>query len=412
MILVFITLVAKAAEVDTRTAIFNPAFKTLQTFVNGSDQLPPVIMMGSNDVLTISFDELAGDRRYMRYSLMHCNALWQPDRMLPTEYVEGFNEGFVEKYSYSQATLVQYVHYEIEIPDPQMQIKLSGNYLLRVYDESDPETTLLQVRFSVAEPTMEARATVTSRTDVDTNRSHQQLTVAVDTRTLNMNNVMTDVIIVVSQNSRPDTETALNTPTRIAGTVAWWEHTPALIFPAGNEYRRMEVISTTYPGMGVESISYNDPLYHFQLHTDAPRADRPYSFDSTQKGRFRIREYNSDSPEVEADYVMVHFALDIPPLRHGDVFIDGDLGLRRYSPETMMVFNRATGLYEAAMLLKQGAYNYQYVTVPSGSLKGDAAQIEGNFYQTANEYLVKVYYREPGARYDRLVAVTSVTAGI
>ncbi|MCM1477840.1 MAG: DUF5103 domain-containing protein, partial [Bacteroides sp.] len=82
------------------------------------------------------------------------------------------------------------------------------------------------------------------------------------------------------------------------------------------------------------------------------------------------------------------------------------------SPETMMVFNRATGLYEAAMLLKQGAYNYQYVTVPSGSLKGDAAQIEGNFYQTANEYLVKVYYREPGARYDRLVAVTSVTAGI
>ncbi len=169
--------VHSGAEVrDTRPAIFSPTFKTLQTKVNGNDQLPPVITMGSDDVLTVGFDELASDRRYMRYELLHCNALWAVDGLLPSEYVDGFNEGYVEDYRFSEATLTQYVHYEIVIPDPALKIKLSGNYLLRVYDESDPDETLLQVRFSVVEPIMSATAEVTSRTDIDYNNSHQQLT--------------------------------------------------------------------------------------------------------------------------------------------------------------------------------------------------------------------------------------------
>ncbi|MDE6101082.1 MAG: DUF5103 domain-containing protein, partial [Paramuribaculum sp.] len=62
---------------------------------------------------------------------------------------------------------------------------------------------------------------------------------------------------------------------------------------------------------------------------------------------------------------------------------------------------------------KQGAYNYQYLAVPRGaSTRGSTSVVEGDRYQTANEYLVKVYFRQPGSRYDRLVAVTSVTAGI
>ena len=401
-----------AEEKDTRTGVFHPSFHTLQTKINGNDQLPPVIMMDSDDVLTISFDELASDRRYMRYELLHCNALWQRDALLSPEYVDGFNEGYVNDYSFSRATLIQYVHYEIKIPDPEMKIKLSGNYLLRVYDEGNPDETLLQVRFSVCEPLMTATASVTSRTDIDYNQSHQQLTVGVDAKGVSVNNILTDVILTVEQNGRQDNIVSINHPTRIAGTVAWWEHVPALIFSAGNEYRRMEIISTNYPGMGVAAIDYVDPLYHITLNTDLPRSGEPYIFDSTQKGRFRVREYNSDSPDTEADYIMTHFSLEMPELINTDIFLDGDFTSRRFNPGSLMVYNRATGLYEAAVLLKQGAYNYEYLTVPRGSVTGSTAQVEGDFYPTANEYLVKVYLREPGARYDRMVGVTSVTAGV
>ena len=63
------------------------------------------------------------------------------------------------------------------------------------------------------------------------------------------------------------------------------------------------------------------------------------------------------------------------------------------------------------MMLKQGAYNYQYLTVPSGSLQGETAPVEGDFYQTVNEYTVRVYHRPRGGRFDRLIGVGMIVSG-
>ena len=73
-----------------------------------------------------------------------------------------------------------------------------------------------------------------------------------------------------------------------------------------------------------------------------------------------------------------------------------------------MKYNRETGRYETAMLLKQGAYNYQYLAVPPGARRGYTSYIEGDKYQTVNRYTVRVYVREPHARYDRLVGVAVI----
>lgn len=397
---------------DTSTRIDNPAFHTLQTKVNGSEQLPPVIRLGSDDRLDISFDELSDDRRYMRYELIHCDMRWRPDGLVSPEYLDGFNEATVDDYEFSQATAAHYVHYDIHIPNERMNPRLSGNYLLRIYDESDPESTLLQVRFSIVEPGAGVTASASSRTDIDYNESHQQLTIAVDTEGADINNLFTDIAVVVSQNGRIDNVATVSTPSRIAGKTVVYEHNPALIFPAGNEYRRMEITSTTYPGMRVESLGYADPFYHATLYTDEPRSQLPYTYDSTQHGRFRIRQYDADNSDTEADYVVTHFSLDMPEQHGIDIFIDGDLTQRRFSPESRMVFNRATGLYEHSMLLKQGAYNYQYLAVPAGKMTGSASLVEGDRYQTVNEYLIMVYNRRPGERYDRLIGITSTLSGI
>ena len=398
------------ATADTSTRIVDPAFRALQIKVNDDDSQPAIIFLDSSDRLTISFDEIADDRRYMRYELIHCNAGWRPDGLVDTEFLDGFNEGLIEDYAFSQATLLHYVNYQLTIPNEQVSPKLSGNYLLRIYDENDRDTTLLQIRFSIVEPKMKVAADVSSRTDIDYNGSYQQLAIALDTEGTDINNPYTDIIVAIEQNGRQDNIATLTRPSRIAGTTLYWEHERDLIFEAGNEYRRMEIVSTNYPGMNVESYTYADPLYHATLLTDLPRADLPYSYDQTQFGRFRIREYNSAEPDTEADYIVTHFALEMPE-QPFDIFIDGDLVQRQFSPESRMVFNRATGRYELALLLKQGAYNYQYLAVPAGSMRGSAAPVEGNRYQTANQYLIKVYHRTPGSRYDRLVGVTMAVSG-
>ncbi len=403
-----LTLTAKAAAEDTMTGIFVPSFKSLRVGVDGMTLSDPVIALDSDSRILIEFDELADDRRYMRYSLTHCNADWQPSGLVESEFLEGFNMGDVDDYSYSQATTTHYVHYRIALPNEQVWFTVSGNYLLRVYPEQDPETTLLQARFMVSEQQVAIGASVSSITDIDYNASHQQLTLEIDASRIPVQNLFGDLTVVVGQNGRLDNEVKLPHPSRVSGSKAIYDHLGGLIFPAGNEYRRFETISTSYPGMRVAGIEYHDPFYHFTLETDSPRAEEQYSYDSTQHGAFVIREYNSTDGDTEADYVAVHFTLDLPPVEDGGVFLDGDFTCRRFDPESRMTYNRATGLYENTLLLKQGHYNYQYLVARPGDHKGLTAPIEGDKYQTVNRYTVKVYQRRPGERYDRLVGFDSI----
>lgn len=408
---VAVALMSAAEPVDTYTGIFHPDFHTLQLKVNGNDMLSPILILDSDDELNVSFDELSPERRYMRYSLTHCDSRWHPDGLVDTEYLTGFNECEIDDFCYSQATVTNYVNYSITLPNDKMQFTRSGNYLLKVYDESDPDNILLQARFCVVEPMMGVLGSVSSRTDIDTNVAHQQLTIGVDTRGVNLTNYFSDLLVCVDQNGRVDNTVALTSPNRIAGDVRWFEHRPELIFPAGNEYRRMEIVSTTYPGMGVDEYIWADPFYHARLYIDTPRSYEPYVYDSTQHGRRRIHSYTSSEPDCEAEYVVAHFSLEMPELRDADIFIDGDLTYRRFDADSRMVYNRASGLYELNKLLKQGAYNYQYLIVPRFGTKGSTAEIEGDKYPTVNEYTVRVYTRLPGERYDRLVGVTKLFSG-
>lgn len=162
--------------------------------------------------------------------------------------------------------------------------------------------------------------------------------------------------------------------------------------------------------MGVERIERDAPVYNMMLYADEPRASKDYLFDRTQHGRYLVRSSDVSDSSTEADYVMTNFTLAMPPLAGYDIFIDGDLTDRRFSPSSRMVYNKASGAYEQSLLLKQGSYNYQYLAVPSGSLKGETGPVEGNKYQTVNEYTVKVYHRPKGTRFDRLVGYGVVSS--
>ncbi|MCM1522151.1 MAG: DUF5103 domain-containing protein [Muribaculaceae bacterium] len=396
---------------NTAQAIFHPSFKTLEVTVAANRYAPPVINMADpSDCLVIEFDELSDERRYMRYSLTHCDASWQPEGLVESEFLDGFNEGAVEIYDYSRATTVHYVHYTIVIPNDQMRITQPGNYLLKVYDESDPDETLLQARFGVMDPKVSISLEASSRTDIDSNLAHQQLGVTVDTSLLRPDDPFTELRVVITQNGRTDNEVMLVTPQRLGGDRVIYEHLRPLIFEAGNEYRRFETVTLYYPGMGVEWIDREAPVTNMGLATDQRRT--MYLYDQTQNGRFLVRDANVNDPSTEADYVLTHFSLDIPEMEGGDIFLDGDFTNRLFDPFSRMVYNRASGRYERSLLLKQGAYNYQYLFVPSGSMRGETSPVEGDHYQTVNEYTVRVYHRPRGSRFDRLVGVSTIKSGL
>ena len=387
---------------DTATGIFDSNFKTLQIAINGNYLTPPILNMQAGDIMTVEFDEIAEDRRYLRYCVQHCNADWTPSSLVESEYLDGFNMADITDYDFSQATMVHYVHYRLSFPNNDLYVTKSGNYLLKVYDEEDPETILLQARFYVCEAVAKTSVEITTRTDIDYNEHLQQLSLGIDCTKAGVRDVFTELKVKVLQNSRTDNIVNLSSPTRVVGKKAYYEHLRNLIFPAGNEYRRFENTSVHYPGMRVENVEYHHPYYHATLFIDEPRAYDQYLYDQTQFGRYVIREYNSANSDIEAEYVAVHFTLDAPHYANYEVHLDGDFLYRRFSPESAMTWNRETDRYEKTLLMKQGAYNYQYLAVKNGV--GFTSTIEGDNYQTVNEYTILVYTRQPGDRYDRLIS--------
>ena len=194
----------------------------------------------------------------------------------------------------------------------------------------------------------------------------------------------------------------------MSGRTAIYEHQKPLIFEAGNEYRRFETVKEQYPGMRIDHIEFFEPYYHFVIAEDAPRDEETYLYDETQSGRYMIRRQGADDSDVEADYGVVHFTLDYPESPGTMIFLDGDFVQRRFDENSRMQYNYSTGRYERAMLLKQGSYNYQYLIVPPGERRGFTGAIEGDKYQTMNEYTVRVYHRRRGERYDRLIGTAVV----
>lgn len=204
ILLSFLSVVFGAFAEDTQNGTFDPDFRTLEVKVEGYDMYPPIINIDSRDRIVVSFDEIGDERSYLRYSLVHCDAMWQPSGLVESEFLEGFNQGDVEDYEYSDATTVHYIHYRIVLPNEQMRFTVSGNYLLRVYRENDPDKTLVQARFSVSENAVKIYGEATSRTDIDYNDRHQQLNFVVDVEREPIHNIYTDLKVVVSQNGRED----------------------------------------------------------------------------------------------------------------------------------------------------------------------------------------------------------------
>lgn len=390
------------------TKVSDKHIKTLQVRVENELMSDPIIELGGDKLIEINFDAISPEIGRYAYRLVHCDANWQPSSLSPIEYMDGFQGSVIEDFANSMSTTVQYTNYRLIFPNEDIRPKVSGNYALQVYNEDNPEHTVITACFYVCEPLVSVAASVNGNTDIDTNQSHQQLSFAINTKRFPITYPQNDLKIWVYQNNRRDNAVTDLVPMAIMENQINYNNIQKLIFPAGNEYRRFEFLSNKYNGMRVEGISFHNPYYHVELMRDFGRGMAPYQYDQDQDGRFLIRCSNCADPDTEADYYITHFALKMDYIPDGNVYLCSDIYNNALDERSRMGYNPESGQYEKSELLKQGIYNYQYLFVPNGSTTGETAPIEGDFFQTENEYGIYVYYRPLGARYDRLIGVSKI----
>jgi len=382
--------------------------RSLTIYPNGIWSAVPVIQMGYNNSIEISFDELSHDYKRYAYKVIHCNADWTKSDINVLEYLDGFSENDIDAGEESVSTLTLYTHYKFSLPNANVGLILSGNYAVTVFDRDGSGEALLTACFMVAEDKVSIEGSATATTDIDYKQSNQQLNFDIRPRGINIQQPLSELKVYVRQNNRLDNEVRNIAPLMVGPGLIRYEHNENLIFEGGNEYRRFEITTFKYPGIGVYKIEYFNPYYHVELIPSELRT-MDYVYDKDQNGRFLIHSQEAMDDLIGSDYFLVHFSFPMDkPFLDGAIFLNGDMTENRLGAKSKMIYNFERKAYEKDLLLKQGAYNYQYLYRPNKTNNATTHTLEGSYWETENEYQVYVYYRNIGERFDRLIGFKQI----
>jgi hypothetical protein len=400
------------ADVVYENTVYKSFIKTVLCYREGFELSSPVIRLNAEEKLRLSFDDLDSDLKRYKYTIIHCESDWSVSSDLsPSDYIEGFREDNIEDFSYSYNTTAHYTHYALVFPTRNMRPLLSGNYIFRVYID-DPADVAFTRRFSVFE-TSPAGITgaIRQASEIAERDSRQEVDFTIHLNGMQIPDVDRTLKVIITQNDRWDNAIRNVKPKFTRGDELDYNYDERNTFNGGNEFRTVDIKSLIYQTERILKIDFDTAGYEVILLDDPKRPTKNYVVDKDLNGRKYIKnEEHAQNSDIEADYAWVHFFLPCFPLLPGEVYILGALTDWRLNDASKMSYNSLRRGYEKKLFLKQGYYNYLYVVKDLRTGKADEGPVEGNHWETENEYTIWVYYHEMGGLYDRLIAVQNISS--
>ncbi len=381
--------------------VFNSNIKSVEFYNTTKQGSFPVLPLNSKEQILLGFDDLRGGGRNYFYTLEHCNSQWKSSNLSSAEYLQSYNEDRIRDYTYSTSTFQKYTHYELKFPNEYIVPKLAGNYILKVYEDSDQSKLILTRRLYVLGTKISLAATIAPS---NTNRqSNQKINFQLDYGRLPLQNPNADIKVLVMQNARPETGKWSSQPLSIRGTQLIYNDVNTNDFPGHNEFRRFDTRTLKLKSERIGQI-YRDTGYTVVLLGDPNRNTPAYSFQYDNNGQFFIMNQDGNDPRRDADYAQVYFSLAANrSSAEGSAYIIGRFNDFKIDASSKMEYEPVKGRFYTNLFLKQGVYDYQYVWVDKTN-KPDDILLEGSYFETENEYQVLVYYRPANARWEELVS--------
>ncbi|MCA0933452.1 DUF5103 domain-containing protein [Lutimonas saemankumensis] len=381
--------------------------KTIEFKPLDPDSYAPVVKLGEK--LKLSFDDINADQRIYSYKIEHCDYNWQISNLSSTEYMTGYASDRIRNYQNSFNTLQYYTHYELEIPNENNRIKLSGNYLVTILD--DYGNVLFTRRFIMYQPKVNVAVTAHRSTDPSKINEKHSIQFVINHPNLVLNDPSREIKVDVYQNNDWNSVIKEIKPKNVLGTKLWYNYIDGISYWAGNEYLYFDTKEIRNATNNIFKTRL-DNIFNTYLYATESRGHLPYSFYPDVNGNFVLRTLDAEDVSLEGDYSLVHFSLKYDRnFDQDDIYIYGNFNDWQITPENKMEFNESSGMYEATMMMKQGFYNYTYVAVNS-DFRINPYKVEGSYYQTENEYTVIVYYRKFGDRYDQVIGLGSTNSRI
>lgn len=396
---------------DESNWIFKPNIKSVLFHREGWDMSMPVIKLNTDEKLKLSFDDMDADQKDFAFTIVHCNAGWQPSDLDPNEYIDGYEEDDILNYGFSLNTLVPYTHYDLIFPTENMIPKLSGNYIMKVYVD-DPDSIYFTRRFFVEESKVTVSGRVKQASMIEDRNYKQEVDFTINTKGYNIPSPYQDIKVIILQNGRWDNRIDDLKPKVIISDKLDYDYDRENVFQGGNEFKTVDIKSLKYNTENIASIKSDRENYYVYLKEEERRSFRVYKTEKDINGQMIIKTEDGFTSETEAEYVNVYFSMPYAaPMIDGDFYIIGQLTDWCYSGESKMTYNFTRKAYEKTLLLKQGFYNYQVVLKYHDQESGDESFIEGTHSETENGYTILLYHRDLSYDYDRLIGIKFLNSG-
>jgi len=359
--------------------------------------------------LLLSFDDIEGGFKEMTYRIIHCDKDWYPSDLDEIEYLDGFNGEEINEYAYSINGYSDYTHYELSLPNDDVRWTISGNYLLVIYDQ-DLDVPILTRRFRVAENQVSIIAQVTRPRKVQDSKTHQDLNLIINHKDFRINQPREELYVSIFQNGNPNSAIHNLYGTYERGDQLHFDQIGMISFPALKEFRSFDIRPISYTSEFVNSIDQGEEETLVLLDPCEKRSSRNFLSQFDLNGYFIIDNFDSRSePETSSEYCKVIFNLKSETAFEKDIYIIGEFSDWQANEEYKLEFDNERKIYLGEAYFKQGYYDYMFAMKRDDGFL-DIDLIEGSFNETENDYQILVYYREYGARFDRLVGVTTVNS--
>ncbi|MFM7019003.1 DUF5103 domain-containing protein [Flavobacterium sp.] len=395
-----ITLLFSAALFSQEKEVLPPFNIKSISFVQNGQNAVPLFLLG--DTFQLQFDDLHGSEDNFYYKITHCDYDWKPSQLSINEYLVGFDDLRIQDYSNSFNALQIYSHYKLTLPNKQTQLKVSGNYIISILNENREvvfSRKLIIYEELVSVPMQVKRA----RTNINLEYKHN-IDFAVKSNAITFQNPLNNIKVLLMQNGRFDNAISNIKPMYTMGNDLIYKYDTETQFWAGNEYLFFENKNIRAATNTIAHIDTNGGLYNCYLYTNNARANQQYTYWPDINGNFLVTNINSENSEIEADYAWVYFSLSAPAYYlDKSIYVTGMFNNYALTEENKMDYNEKKGIFEKAMMIKQGFTNYSYSIGDSKGKIDNENAIDGNFWQTENNYHAIIYYRENNQRYDRVI---------
>lgn len=371
------------------------------SFVQNNQNVVPIFQLG--DAFQLQFDDLYGNDASYFYEIIHCDYNWNPSDLQKRDYLQGFDNQRIQESSNSFNCLQIYTHYSLPFPNSTTQLKISGNYMLRILNE-DKEVVFSR-KLMVYEDLVSVPIQIKRARTVTNLESKHNVEFTIKSNVINFQNPLKNIKTVLFQNGKFCNAISNISPQFTIGNDLIYKYDTLTQFWAGNEFLYFDNKEIRVASNSISRVDNQKEIYSSYLFTNEARANSNYYNWQDVNGNFTVRRLFTENSDIEADYSWVYFSLSAPLFRTSDgaIYVTGMFNNYALTPENKMEYNSEKGIYEKAILIKQGFVNFEFTAVQKNGKIDSENNIDGNFFQTENEYTVLVYYKEDTDRYTRII---------